>query len=234
MKWGDGSRRALLLHGITANAAGWWRVGPAIAELGYTVVAADLRGHGLSPKDDDYRFTSQAEDVLELGERWDVILGHSMGAAIALIALTVRPSLAAKLILEEPALLLPDRGYAADWILEDFRSGATAESLLAANPQWGAEDAAHKIDAMSQCGPEIVDRTLEQNDPWDVRDLLPQLSVPTLLVGADPDNGAVLPPSYGEHLAEVIPAVTFRQVMGSHSMHRDAFEPFWAVVSDFL
>ena len=31
--WGSGPKQALLLHGISSNAEGWWRVGPALAEL---------------------------------------------------------------------------------------------------------------------------------------------------------------------------------------------------------
>ena len=232
--WGEGPKSALLLHGITASAAGWWRLGPAVANLGYTAVAADMRGHGLSPKSDDYRFTSHAQDVLELGERWDVVIGHSMGAAVSLIAQAVRPSWASKLILEEPALLLPDLEFASHWILQDFGSDTTVESLLVAHPEWDRDDAVHKLQAMDQCGRQLVEQTLEQNDPWDVRELVPKVEVPTLLVGADPELGGVLPPSYGEHLANEITAVAFRQVMGSHSMHRDRWEEFWAVVSDFL
>ena len=50
--WGNGPRRAMLLHGLTSAATTWWRVGPALAALGFTVVAPDLRGHGKSPAGD--------------------------------------------------------------------------------------------------------------------------------------------------------------------------------------
>lgn len=232
--WGDGARSALLLHGITSNAAGWWRLGPAVADLGYTVVAADMRGHGLSPKDDDYRFTTHAEDVLELRDEWDVVIGHSMGAAVSLIAQTARPTWADKLILEDPALLLPNREFATAWLLQDFLSGADAESLAAANPAWAPQDAQTKAEALEQCGPEVVVETLLQNDPWDVRALVAGIEVPVHLIGADPEGGALLPPAFGEELAVANPAVTYTQVKGSHSMHRDRWDDFWAVVSPLL
>src|SRR5512132_1788955 len=49
--WGeDGGRPlALLVHGITSSSRSWWRLGPALAERGYAVLAVDLRGHGGSP-----------------------------------------------------------------------------------------------------------------------------------------------------------------------------------------
>ena len=232
--WGEGARSALLLHGITSNAAGWWRLGPALADLGYTAVAADMRGHGLSPKADDYRFTTHAEDLLELRDRWDVVVGHSMGAAVSLIAQTVRPTWADKLILEDPALLLPDLEFASAWLLQDFKPLATAESLAAANPAWPSQDAQTKAEALVQCGAEVVEETLLQNDPWDVRPLVAGIEVPTLLIGADPDGGALLPPLFGKGLAAANPAVTYTQVKGSHSMHRDRWDEFWAALSQFI
>ena len=47
LTWGDPADRPLLLiHGITASARIWWRVGPALAASGRRVVAVDLPGHG--------------------------------------------------------------------------------------------------------------------------------------------------------------------------------------------
>ena len=47
LSWGDPDGRPLLLvHGVTASAAIWWRVGPALAATGRRVVAVDLPGHG--------------------------------------------------------------------------------------------------------------------------------------------------------------------------------------------
>src|SRR5262245_26714715 len=47
LTWGDPDARPLLLvHGVTASAAIWWRVGPRLAATGRRVVAVDLPGHG--------------------------------------------------------------------------------------------------------------------------------------------------------------------------------------------
>ena len=48
--WGTGPRRALLLHGLSSAGSTWWREAPELADLGFTVVAPDLRAHGTSPK----------------------------------------------------------------------------------------------------------------------------------------------------------------------------------------
>nr|BFE86321.1 hypothetical protein GCM10020093_089220 [Planobispora longispora] len=52
-EWGSGDRVAVLIHGIMASSRCWWRVGPALAERGYRVVAVDLPGHGGSPRGAD-------------------------------------------------------------------------------------------------------------------------------------------------------------------------------------
>jgi pimeloyl-ACP methyl ester carboxylesterase len=228
--WGQGPPTALLLHGVTSSAAGWWRLGPAIAALGYSVVAADLRGHGASPKADDHLLGSHAADVLELAEGWDVVLGHSMGGAVATVAAVERPSWTRRLILEDPAIYFPDLPLAISWLLADF--GITADELAARNPDWAPEDAATKAEALRQCGPEAVELAFTQNDPWDLREAVAALSVPTTIIGAEPSRSLV-PPHFGRELA-ANPVVTFTQVMGSHSMHRDRWDDFWAAVSPLL
>ncbi|MBT8213274.1 MAG: alpha/beta hydrolase, partial [Acidimicrobiia bacterium] len=62
--WGSDPRNALLLHGVSSDSGGWWRLGPDVATLGYSVVAPDFRGHGSSPPGDDYRRESYRDDVL--------------------------------------------------------------------------------------------------------------------------------------------------------------------------
>src|SRR4029077_7881039 len=47
LAWGDPTVRPLvLLHGVTACAAIWWRGGPSLAATGRRVLALDLPGHG--------------------------------------------------------------------------------------------------------------------------------------------------------------------------------------------
>ncbi|MGH2816717.1 MAG: alpha/beta hydrolase, partial [Actinomycetota bacterium] len=52
--WGDGADPSrpltVLVHGVTSSSRTWWRVGPALAERGFRVLAVDLRGHGASPR----------------------------------------------------------------------------------------------------------------------------------------------------------------------------------------
>jgi pimeloyl-ACP methyl ester carboxylesterase len=225
ISWGDGLKRALLLHGITSNAAGWWRLGPDIAAQGYTVVAADLRGHGSSPRREAYHVSDYAEDVLALGT-WDLVIGHSVGGAIATAAQATEGSWSRRLVLEDPVVVIPDAEKAIAWLASDFEGPPDADALLRANPAWAAEDAATKAEALRQTSVEVVQKTFRVNDPWDQRELFARLEVPTLVIGADPELGALVPPQLGSELA-AHPLVEFTQIMGSHSMHRDAYDDLW-------
>jgi alpha-beta hydrolase superfamily lysophospholipase len=97
----------VLVHGVTASTRTWWRVGPWFAENGWHAVAVDLRGHGASPRvRGDEKLDDLAHDVhetiLEPASAADVLLGHSLGALVALKLCENHGGPARRLVLEEP------------------------------------------------------------------------------------------------------------------------------------
>ncbi len=75
------------MHGVTGWHRTWWRVGPALADAGWRVVAVDLRGHGRSPRiDGTITVRDLADDlaafVESLDRPVDAAIGHSLGAAV--------------------------------------------------------------------------------------------------------------------------------------------------------
>ena len=86
---GEGSRGALLLHGLGATAAVWSSVRRALQERG-TVrwVAADLGGHGGSDWRSVYSVGELAAQLAELLQQQQIrelfIVGHSLGAYVGL------------------------------------------------------------------------------------------------------------------------------------------------------
>lgn len=234
LQWGQRGPRALLLHGITSSARGWWRVGAEMARAGYVVTAPDLRGHGDSPRGDDYLLSSYADDVLALGGEWDVVVGHSLGGAIALVAQTEDHMFARRLVLEDPALTLsnPDRAV-ADYtrVFKD----PSAAAILAENPRWHPQDARIKAEALEATSPEVVRRTFLDNQAWDLVSPAMDLNSPTLLIAADPDQGALVTAETCEVIAAANPRVKFRVLTGAgHSVHRDSYDAFWRELHDFL
>ena len=85
---GEGDRLLVLLHGLGATREVWTNA-IATGRWRGSWIAPDLRGHGASAHADEYGLTTHAGDVAKLvrnaGE-WSevVLLGHSMGGAIAM------------------------------------------------------------------------------------------------------------------------------------------------------
>ena len=221
--WGEGGRRRiLLLHGITSSIAGWWRLAPGLAAQGWTVVAADLRGHGDSPKSGSYRFEEHVTDVLALGTGWDAVLGHSMGGTITVLAATADPSWARGLILQDPALMLPEpMSKVRGWLLEEYLVDIDPVRIAEMSPTWHPTDVEAKVEALEKSSAEMVIQTIEVNWPWMVLDQAASLPVPTVVLGSDPDSGGIFPVAFGEWLA-ISPLIEFEVIpKSSHSAHRD-------------
>jgi pimeloyl-ACP methyl ester carboxylesterase len=214
---------------------GWWRVAAALAEIGYEVWAPDLRGHGASPSSSDMRIAAMAADVVSLGGSWDLVLGHSLGGTVALSILRERPGWAARVILEDPALVFDEPDPVVFWLLDPFTGPLTHERVAAEGSGWASFDVDVKVDALRQANPGDIRRTIEQLAPFDIRLDLAALDVPTLLLGADPELGALVTPDIGRAAAAGNPNIEFATVAGgSHSMHRQAFAAFWEQVARFL
>ena len=233
--WGDGPGRLLLVHGLSSSADGWWRLAPRLAELGFTVTAPDLRGHGRSGQPGDYRISSYAADLVELGTGWDVAVGHSLGGSAVIAAADQDPSFAGRLLLMDPGIwIAPDPEAEAD-LTASFRQPLTKEAVMEANPSWHPEDARIKAEALALTSVEICAETFRQNIPWNVAPELMRITVPTLVLGADPNREALVPRSLGESLAALSEHIEFDWVRhGSHSMHRDEFDATWDLIEGWL
>lgn len=234
--WGNGGRRILLLHGITSSADGWWRLGPDLAESGWSVTAADLRGHGRSPGGDDYTLESYASDVLALGIGWDAVLGHSLGGALAVLASSADARFSRRLVLQDPALLLASipTDEAVRWLLEPYELPRTVDAVQAENPTWHPKDIELKIEGLERCAPAVVEATVRDNPDWNLVAETAGLSVPTAIIGGDPDHGGIVPVTIGEWFASDNPFIEYVMLAGSgHSAHREpaSYDAFLDIVA---
>jgi pimeloyl-ACP methyl ester carboxylesterase len=113
--WGapNPDRAVVLIHGLTANHMTWALLGPHLANAGYFVIAPDLRGRGLSGKPPQgYGVAIHAADLLALLDALNIgqadIVGHSLGAVIAMYLGAVHPARVRKLTLIDAGGKIPE------------------------------------------------------------------------------------------------------------------------------
>jgi len=87
---GEGDKVAVLLHGFPESRFSWRFQIPLLVELGYHVIAPDMRGYGTSsrpPLKSDYHISKLVEDVAGLfdavGAKQRLLVAHDWGALIA-------------------------------------------------------------------------------------------------------------------------------------------------------
>ena len=106
-RFGGSGPTVVLLHGIAANSISWWPLVFGLRRTASRVLMMDHLGHGWSERPPVLR----AEDLvtavsevlsLELSEP-AYIVGNSLGGALAMHAVSAKPSLARSLILVSPA-----------------------------------------------------------------------------------------------------------------------------------
>jgi pimeloyl-ACP methyl ester carboxylesterase len=207
LAWGDPSDRPLVLvHGITASALIWWRVGPAIATSGRHVVAPDLPGHGQTGHwTGHHRFRDNAADVAA----WirvtglDVpdlqVVGHSWGGmtSAALPVGGIRP--ATLVLLDPPAIPFAYISQmASDPSEVSYPDLDTAiREVGRVNPSWPAEDVRAKAEALTELEIEAARAVLLENGDWDggLADISDPAAdgIPIWLIRGDPATGGLVP-----------------------------------------
>ena len=237
LRWGrSDAPPVLLVHGVTASAAGWWRVGPAVAAAGYHVVAPDQPGHGLTGhwaghtgvRDNAADLAAFARAALPGTNAADVrIVGHSWGA-VTVAALPVAGYVPSRLVLIDPpaipletmALMLDDpteRRY------EDIAEAI--EIIGRTNPTWPYGDVVAKAEGLTQFDEAAVRSILLENGDWDggLADLSEPAArfVPARLIRGDPAFGGYVPDEALPGFEKRVGAEHIVTIAGApHSPHR--------------
>ncbi|GAC1425665.1 MAG: alpha/beta fold hydrolase [Ktedonobacteraceae bacterium] len=136
VQWGEQGPPILCIHGITANAFFFQSLADGLATK-YQVFAYDLRGRGDSDKPEvGYSVPIHATDLAalidELGLERPIIIGHSLGALIALYFAAHFPDKLSKLVLLDAGTPFPWRTPAEQpaWLTATInRLGTTVPSF---------------------------------------------------------------------------------------------------------
>lgn len=196
----------LLLHGLGVGGAIWQAFGRRLTPR-LAAVAPDLRGHAQSDAPPSgYLPIDYATDLVELIGTMDLapvpVVGHSLGALVALALAELRPQLVSWLVLLDPPLdterTNPDVPNV--YRLRHAPPGELEAYLLATNPGGGrllaeilaalyrqAADAA--FEAMLRPGDSTSQAPRAADAAWDAAERVGQ---PCLVVQADAARGGVL------------------------------------------
>jgi sigma-B regulation protein RsbQ len=192
------------------------------------VITFDLMGAGGSERSgwDARRYASlegHADDVVDLVRELDlhdvVLVGHSVSAMIGALAEVLEPERFAHLVMvgPSPRYLDDDDGYAGGFtreavedLLESLSSNylgwsAAMAPVIVGNsdrPELGEELAA----TFCRMDPEVARVFARATFLTDSRDLLPQVSAPTLVLQCADD--VIAPRHVGEYVAEHVPQAT--------------------------
>lgn len=251
----------LFIHGIGDNSATWREVLPRFARH-RTVVAPDLLGHGLSDKPRaDYSIAGYAcgmRDLLGvLGVERATVIGHSLGAGVAMQFAYQFPDRCERLVLVAPggvgrgvnpflrAGALPGADLALMALTSPVvrhlgQAALRGSGLVGMNIGRDAEDVASMFDRLRGSGArKSFLRTLRTSVDWRGQSITMldrcylTVAMPTLLIGGGHDG--VIPSDH--------PRIAHRAMPGSrleifpeagHFPHHSDPDRFVSVVEDFL
>jgi pimeloyl-ACP methyl ester carboxylesterase len=238
----------VLAHGFSDDGLCWTPIAEVLA-TDYDVVMVDGRGHGRSdaPKR-GYGSAEHAADlagvITGLGLKRPAVLGHSMGAATALVFAGAYPDLPRAILLEDPPpwWVAPPPGAPArrparfgDWIIELKRK--TREEMIAMahaqSPTWAEAELGPWADAKLRLSFNVLRRS--KSAPVDWPATVRQITCPALLITADPEKGAIVKPENAAALQTLVPQMRVVHIPGAgHNIRREQFARYMEVVKSFL
>jgi len=209
----------LLLHGLGVGGSIWQafarRLLPDLA-----AIAPDLRGHGQSDAPPvGYAPTDYANDLLEVlrVEGAMPVIGHSLGALVALRMAELQPEMLPWLVLLDPPLDRDLRNPEVESVyrLRHAPAGELEKYLLGRNAGGGALLA----DSLAKLFRQASDGAFEAMlAAWPFE--APSVAQPVLVLQADPAHGGILGDEAAQAFVKRLPHGQLQKIFGaSHALH---------------
>ncbi len=193
----------VLLHGLGDSAETWARMMPALAR-GRRVLAPDLAGFGRTPAPREGMRLSVLVRYLagfldSLGVRRAILVGNSLGGAVAIRYAAENPGRVERLFLLDSAGLL-------ERVLPELEPKTREEARELARISFGPEARMPNffLDDLVRWARNPAHRAyLRSEEPTDVRGDLGRIQAPTTVVWGEQDR--LVPPEHGRVLRDGIP-----------------------------
>jgi pimeloyl-ACP methyl ester carboxylesterase len=240
----------VLCHGVTDNGLCWTHLAQEL-EKNYDLIMYDVRGHGLSDKPETgYTLTELSREMAgfieSLGLEKPGVIGHSMGAMIAVELAAARPDLPQCIILEDPPwkkgeVFLTEKEK-NEWLkemltlLSDMQKGSIEEAMAFCreeNPHWPEPEIRPWARSAQQVSPDAVKQVIANPFKW--HEALKNMVLPVLLITGDVERGGIVTPETAREVSSLVRNGKTVHIPGAgHSIRRDRFEEYLEAVRKFL
>jgi N-formylmaleamate deformylase len=241
---GQGHDPVIIVPGITSPAITWGFVGEVFGRQLDTYIL-DVRGRGLSAAGDalDYSLDAQARDLIgfaqTLGlERYSVV-GHSMGARIAIRACAKGAPGMARIVAVDPPVSGPGRRrYPSDlnWYVDSIREaqrGMSAEAMRKYCPTWTQAQLTLRAEWLHTCDLRATVASYNGFHDDDIHADLSKVALPLRLLVAE--KGGVIQATDLQEICRLAPQCEVTHVAGAgHMIPWDQEAGFYAAMADFL
>jgi N-formylmaleamate deformylase len=239
LDYGGEGPPVLVLPGITSPAISWDFVCRRLSDAARLLVL-DVRGRGLSDQPpsgyslNDY--AADAVDVIEaLGLERPILLGHSMGARIAVAASVRRPHVARATIAVDPPIGGPYPTPLQAFLtqLEEAHAGTTVEEVRGHWPGWPEHELALRARWLPTCSEAAIVETHHGFETDDFLFLWHEAQPPLALVYGG--NSPVVPEDGAQRLRRTNPHAELVRVDGAgHMIPWDQLDAFLAAVRPLI
>jgi esterase len=245
----DNGRTVVFLHGLFGSSANWRGIARRF-EGSHRVVIPDLRNHGQSPHAGEVSYAAQVVDVVELLDRLGipatVLVGHSMGGKVAMLAALTHPDRVGGMVCVDIAPV----DYPSS------RFGQVFEAFAAVDPPT-LESRQQADDRMAPYLPVravrsyMLQNLIKEESGWRWRLNLAALERGMAELSAFPavrraeylgeslfvygGNSPYVEPGHAEIIRRLFPYARLRQVVGAgHWVYADQPQAFANVLANFL
>ncbi len=245
---GGDKPQVVLAHGFTDDGLCWTPVAEVL-EADYDLIMVDARGHGRSDgPEQGYGLTDLAADlagvITALGLHRPAVLGHSMGAATALVLAGMYPELPRAILLEDPPpwwvadarkIDAEQQARMRTWVVAFKRK--TRDELIAeqraASPTWSEAELGPWADSKLRFSFNALTRLGADDVDWETT--VRRITCPALLITADPERGAIVTEEGARALGALVPQLRTVHIPGAgHSIRREQFTRYMEAVRAFL